>query len=151
VATGQDLIHFLAALPITFLFMVIYHKNFSPLLLLGIPALALIQLGYTYGIGLMISTINIFFRDAERLIGILITFLFYLTPIVYSTEMIPENFRELIPLNPVAPLILNWRSLFMEGQLNWIYLGISGAYAILFIIIGQTIYKRLSWRFAEFL
>ncbi len=151
VSTGQDLIHFIAALPITFIFMLIYHKNFSPMLFIGVPLLAIIQLGYTYGLGLMISTINIFFRDAERLIGIFITFLFYLTPIVYSTDMIPENFRHLIPLNPVAPLILNWRSLFLEGTLNWNYVGITLGYAALFIITGHAIYRRLSWKFAEFL
>lgn len=147
----QDLIHFLAALPIIFIFMFIYNRPLSPLLLVGIPLLCMIQLLYTYSLGLLISTTNLFFRDVERLIGIFITFLFYLTPIVYSVDMVPMEYRHLIPLNPVAPLMLSWRLLFFEGTLNPWYLLISVAYGLVFLMIGQFTYNRLSWRFAEVL
>jgi lipopolysaccharide transport system permease protein len=151
VVSTQDLIHFLAALPIIFGFMLIYQKPFSPLLLVGVPALAMIQLLYTYSLGLIVSTVNIFFRDAERLIGIFITFLFYLTPIVYNLDMVPEEFRKYVILNPLAPLILNWRGLFLEGNLNGSWLVLSTVYGLFFLVMGQWIYKKLSWRFAEVL
>lgn len=151
VVAAQDAIHFLAALPVVFLFMIIYGKGFSPMLLLGIPLLGLLQFTYTYSLGLLVASLNIFVRDLERLVGILITFLFYLTPIVYSVEMVPEQYRPYLTLNPVAPLILAWRSLFLHGTLEWSYIGICAAYGIVFTLIGHLVFRRLSWRFAEVL
>lgn len=145
----QDLIHFIAALPIIFLFMFIYGKSFSPILFIGIPLLCAIQLLYTYSLGLFVSTANLFFRDIERLVGIFITFLFYFTPIVYSMQMVPDEYQFLVKLNPVGPLIMNWRNLFFEGTLNMEYVGISLCYGLLFLALGQFTYRRLSWRFAE--
>jgi lipopolysaccharide transport system permease protein len=151
VVAMQDMIHFFAAIPIIFVLMIIFHKSFSPLLIIGIPILGFIQLLYTYSLGLLISTVNVFFRDLERLVTIFITFLFYLTPIVYSPEMIPEKFQPYLILNPVAPLMINWRNLFMDGTLNWSYVLLTLGYGLLFLCIAQPIYNRLSWRFAEVL
>ena len=151
VVTLQDLIHFLISIPILFLFMLIYHKSFSPMLLVGIPILCVIQTLYTYGLSLIIASINLFFRDLSHIVSIVMNFAFYLTPIVYSEDMIPEQFRPLICLNPAAPLIINWRNLFIHGTMNWNYVLISLAYGIFFALVSQIVYRKLSWRFAEVL
>jgi len=151
VVSIQDMLHFFASVPIILLFMAIYKKSFSWWLIPGIPALALIQFTYTYSIGLTISSINLFFRDLERIIGVLMTFLFYLTPIVYASDMIPDGYRNLIYLNPVAPLMMNWRLLFLEGRMDPILLLASLGYAVLFLVISHLVYRKLVWRFAEVL
>ena len=151
VVSIQDMLHFLASVPIIFLFMGIYGKPFSWWLIPGIPALALIQFAYTYSIGLAISSVNLFFRDLEKLIGVLMTFLFYLTPIVYSTDMVPEEYRAYTVLNPVAPLMMSWRLLFFEGRLDAGLIGMSLGYASVFLILSHLIYRKLVWRFAEVL
>lgn len=151
VVSLQDMIHFAVSLPIIFFFMYMFGKPFSPILLVGVPLMLLIQLLYSYSLGLFISTVNLFFRDLERLIGIFMTFLFYLTPIVYVPEMVPEKYKSLLLLNPVTPLIMNWRELFLHGNLDWIYLAASFGYGVVFVVIAQYVYRRLVWRFAEVL
>jgi lipopolysaccharide transport system permease protein len=151
VVSVQDMLHFFASLPIIFIFMSVYGKEFSWALIPGIPTLALIQFAYTYSIGLTISSINLFFRDLERIIGVFMTFLFYLTPIVYSSDMIPEGVRRFIFLNPVAPLMMNWRLLFLEGRLDSAFLSASIAYATVLLVISHLVYRKLVWRFAEVL
>ncbi len=145
----QDMIHFILSIPVIILFMFIYHKSPGLSWLYGLPLLLGIQFLMTYGISLMVSSINLFFRDIERLTGIFTTLLFYFTPVIYPETMIPERYKQLINLNPIAPLMISWRNLFLNNTLEVSLVTISLVYSIFAFIIGYLVYKKLSWRFAE--
>ncbi|MBI4690163.1 MAG: ABC transporter permease [Nitrospirae bacterium] len=148
----QEMIHFILSIPVIVLFLFIYHKSPSFSWLYGIPILLVIQFMMAYGISLMLSSLNLFFRDLERLTVIFSTFLFYFTPIIYSESMVPKEYRYLINLNPLSPLMISWRNLFLNGVLEPTDLAISFAYSLIALILGYYIvYKRLSWKFAEVL
>jgi len=147
----QDTIHFILSIPVIILFMLIYHQFPSLSWLYGIPILLFIQFLMIYGISLMISSINLFFRDLERLVIIFMTFIFYFTPIIYPETMIPEKYKHLINFNPLAPLMISWRNLFLKGTLNSESVLISLIYSTIAFILGYQIYKKLSWKFAEVL
>ena len=134
-----------------FTFCFIFHQRPSLSWLWGIPMLMAIQFLMTYGVSLLISSINLFFRDLERLTGIIITFMFYLTPIIYPETMIPENYRDLINLNPLSPLMISWRKLFLEGTIDPLSIMTSFVYALVAAAVGHMVYKRLVWKFAEVL
>ncbi|MBM4330468.1 MAG: ABC transporter permease [Deltaproteobacteria bacterium] len=147
----QDMIHFVLATPVIVLFLFIYHKSPSLSWLYGIPVLLIIQFLMTYGISLIVSSTNLFFRDLERLTIIFTTLLFYFTPVIYPETMIPEKYKQFINLNPLSPLMVNWRNLFLSGTLELSYLTISLGYALLSFAIGYLVYRKLSWKFAEVL
>jgi lipopolysaccharide transport system permease protein len=147
----QDMIHFVLSIPVIMLFMAIYHKPIGWIWIIGIPILLFIQFLFTYGISLAVSSINLFFRDLERLITILITLILYFTPIFYPETMIPARFGFYLKLNPLAPLMVSWRNLFLKNQLDFSYLMISFGYGLLFLVLGYLIYRKLSWKFAEVL
>ena len=154
----QDMIHFILSIPVIVLFLLIFREAPSLSWLYGIPLLLLIHLFLTYGIVLIISSINLFFRDMEKLTNIFIMLLFYCTPIFYSVDKIPHKYRLIVDLNPqklivylnpLAPLIINWRNLLLHGSLELHYLVVSVFHAALAAAIGYLIYKKLSWKFAE--
>jgi lipopolysaccharide transport system permease protein len=147
----QDMIHFLLAIPVIVLFIFIYRK--SPFLSwsYGIPTLLMLQFMLTYGICLIAASINLFFRDLERLIIIFTTLLFYFTPVVYSETMIPERFKIYLVFNPLALLMVSWRNIFLYGSLNPAYLALIFVYSITALGAGYFIYRKLSWKFAEVL
>lgn len=147
----QDMIHFVLSIPVIVLFLYLSHKSPSLSWLYGIPILLGIQFLMTYGISLMISSVNLFFRDLERLAVIFMTLLFYFTPVIYPVDMIPEKYQSLINLNPVAPLMISWRNLYLNGILDLSSLMISLMYGVFALILGNIVYKKLSWRFAEVL
>ncbi len=147
----QDMIHFVFSIPVIVLFIFIYHKSPSFSWLYGIPILLGIQFLMTYGVSLIVSSINLFFRDLERLTVIFITLLFYFTPIIYPETMIPEKYKTLINLNPLAPLMISWRNLFLYGEIELPYLATSLLYALIALALGYIIYRKLSWKFAEVL
>jgi len=147
----QDMIHFILAIPVIVFFMFVYGKQPSFSWFYGIPFLLGVQLFMTYGITLAVSSINLFFRDLERLTTIFTMFLFYATPILYPVTMIPAKYRSVIDINPLAPLMISWRNLFMEGTLKVELLATSLAYGITAYMVGYFIYKKLCWKFAEVL
>lgn len=151
VAVTQDLIHFWASIPIIILFLYYYGLGAHWTWLIGIPLLTLIQLTITYSINLFLASVNLFFRDIEKLVQIFMMFLFYFTPIIYDSSSIPEKFQHLIYFHPIAPLMIAWRKLFMTGELLWIDISQSMLSALIIFVISDLVYRKLQWRFAEIL
>jgi lipopolysaccharide transport system permease protein len=149
VSVLNDGIHFLCAIPVLVIFLFLYGSRPSLSWLIGIPLLALGQFMLVYGLDLAIASLNLFFRDLERLTTLVVTFLFFLTPIVYSESMIPMRYRPLVYLNPAAPIVLNWRELFLSGGLNWAFIALAYVYALVAFAVGTAIYIKLSRKFAE--
>jgi lipopolysaccharide transport system permease protein len=147
----QDLIHFLLAIPIITVVGLVYHRSPTLMWLIGIPVLLVLQLALIVGLALILSSVNLFFRDMERLTMLMMTLLFYFTPVVYSIQQIPEHFRPFLMLNPAAPLMVGWRTLFMQGALDLTALAWGAGHAFLFLTVGSLIYRRLAPKFAEVL
>jgi lipopolysaccharide transport system permease protein len=150
-AVLQDMIHFVLSIPVIIIFMFIYHKSLSWSWLYGIPLLLAIQFVLTYGIALAVASMNLFFRDLERLTSIMTTLLFYFTPIIYPETMVPDKYKALLNLNPLSPLMISWRNLFLHGTLDISSLAIGALYSCIAFVIGHAAYKKLSWKFAEIL
>src|SRR5262249_16292802 len=115
----------------------------------GIPLLAFAQFLAVYGAALTVASVNVLFRDLERLVGIFLQALFFLTPVVYSASMVPAQYHVWIRLNPVAVLIRSWQKLFLDGHLDPLL--VAGAYLCGFVCfaIGSLVYRLLSPRFGE--
>lgn len=117
--------------------------------LLAIPALAL-QVLLTYGIGCLAATVTAFVRDAGHAIGILLTVVFFATPIVYPASMVPQRFRPILEANPVAHLVAWYRAAFTLHELpaagSVLYLVVFSASAAL---LGGLLFLRARPHFAD--
>lgn len=147
----QDLIHFIATLPIILGFLIFYRVELSWTLLFSLPLMLALQFVLAYSLNLLIASVNLFFRDLERVLQLLMTFLFYLTPVLYDESLIPEKFQGLIIVHPVAPLMINWRNIFLHGHIDFTYFLSSCVWAAALLAVSQFTYKKLQWRFAEVL
>jgi lipopolysaccharide transport system permease protein len=147
----QDMIHFAISIPVIVIFLFVYGKAPSTAWLWGIPLLLLTQFLLTYGLSLIVASVNLFFRDMEKFNGLLVSFLFYFTPIIYPMSLVPEEYRATLILNPLAPLMLSWRDLFLGEPLLFARVGLSALFAFVALGLGYVVYRRLSWRFAEVL
>ena len=147
----NDMLHFLLSIPVIILFLFIYGLQPSVTWLLGIPVFLIIQFIITMGFSLAVSALNLFFRDIERIVFIFTSLMFYMTPIIYSEEMVPAEYRTLILSNPLSILFISWRNLLMHGKLNLHDMVLALLYALLVFTIGYLVYRKLKWRFAEVL
>lgn len=144
-------LHFLCTIPVIAVFLYLYGMSPSVSWLWGIPIIAGGQIIITFGLALIFSTLNLFFRDLERFVSLGIMLLFYCTPILYGADMIPKEFSWIIHYNPLANMIMAWRDLLMNGHLDYIYIAYLYTSGIVILIIGLWVFNKLKYRFAEIL
>ncbi len=114
------------------------------------PFILLIQYILLLGIGFIVSSVTVYFRDLEHIIGVVLMAAFYATPIVYNIQQLPHALQVLVNLNPMTHLINGYRDIFYYHQMPnmkmlLILLGIS----IVLTIVGYFIFKKLQKGFAE--
>jgi len=146
-----QLVNFIFSLPVLIGLVYFYGGSLTIEWLIGIPILILIQFAIVYGLVLVISVANAYFRDLEYLINVLISLLFWMTPIVYPLEAVPEAYQGILVMNPVTYLIQAWRDLFFNNTLNWNNISISLVTAAIVLIAGLLIFKKFEKRLDEVL
>lgn len=143
-----DMIHFMITIPVYVGLMTLSGKAPGTTWMIGVPILLLAQASFTYGAAVIIAAVNALLRDLEQLIRILLLLLFYLTPILFPVDMVPEGLTWLLVLNPIAPMMIAWRTLLVENTLSP-YLGLAVVYALLSLTVAVPVYRKISWRLAE--
>ena len=114
------------------------------------PVILLIQYILLIGISLFVSSITVYFRDLQHFIGIALQLLFYATPIVYATNIIPVSYQWILRLNPMTFIIDGYRSIFYyQQQPDFISLGITLLVSLILCVVGYLLFSKLQKRFAE--
>lgn len=114
------------------------------------PVILLIQYILLLGISFIVSSITVYVRDLEHIIGVVLMAAFYGTPIVYKLEQLPANLQVIMQLNPMTHLINAYRDIFYYQQMpNFKILGIILLIGLAFTVSGYFIFKKLQKGFAE--
>jgi lipopolysaccharide transport system permease protein len=147
VTTG--LIHFTLALPVLVVFLLVDGVKLTPFILI-LPLLQLVQFILTITLAYFLAALNVTFRDTQHTLGILLQFLFYLSPIFYELKSIPTQYWYPYSLNPMVHLVTCYRQILMWGvQPDWLALAIICGLTLLALPIGFWVFKRQSLRFVE--
>ena len=114
------------------------------------PFILLIQYVLLLGIGFIVSSVTVYFRDLEHIIGVVLMAAFYATPIVYKIEQLPHTLQVLVNLNPMTHLINAYRDIFYYHQMpNMKIFLVLLAASVILTVIGYFIFKKLQKGFAE--
>ncbi len=123
------------------------------LTLLLLPLVWLPQLLLTAGLGYFTSGLTVFLRDIPQSLGVILNLWFYLTPIVYPVEKIPEQWQFLVFwCNPLTAIAEVYRDLILTGEVrHWMELGIASIISTVIFYIGFLVYQKLRPAFADVL
>lgn len=143
-------VNMLFSMIIVFLAVIVsgYWFNFKALLFL--PLVMLLEYVFALGITFLFSSITVYFRDMEQIVGLIMMAWIYITPIMYNMEYVPEQLRWLVMLNPMTSIIemyhqiLYYRVLPTEN-----YMIIAFVSSLLMFVIGVLVFVKLERRFAE--
>lgn len=103
-----------------------------------------------FGLSLSLSSLNLKYRDFYQLWDIALQLGFFLSPIVYDANLIPERFRFVYSLNPVTSLIQSTRSIFLLHQLPSTFdIGVIVSSVVILLLVGFLVFGRLEKGFAE--
>jgi lipopolysaccharide transport system permease protein len=145
------MVNFLLSVPILVVCSLVYGDGPGWIWLLGVPLLGLAQLAVTGGVALTVSALNVHFRDCEYLIGVAINLLFWVTPILYPMERVPERFQGVIAMNPLSGIMEAWRRLFMYNVIDWRQAGPLLAGSVGVFVLGLLLFQWLNRNLDEVL
>ncbi|PPF60171.1 ABC transporter permease [Clavibacter californiensis] len=132
---------FVASLPVLAAFAIVAGARLDVHVLL-FPLAVLIQAALLLGIGLIIAPLVVFFRDLERAVKLVLRFLFYASPIVYSSSDLPAELHPWAALNPLTGVFGLYRAAFFPSELDWYAVGVSAAISVGLVAVGALVFRR---------
>ncbi len=115
-----------------------------------VPLLFFIQFVFTLGLSLPLAALNLYFHDVRYLVGVVLTLWFYVTPIIYSVDIVDERYRILFDLNPIALFVNAYRRVVLSDVspgLDRLLLG--AAVATITFLVGYYLFKKMEPGFAD--
>jgi lipopolysaccharide transport system permease protein len=149
VAVAVPLIDLLAGLPVLVVFILADGGGLTPTFLL-LPVLIALQFLLVLGMGFLLASLHVTFRDIGHLLGVALMMLFYLTPVFYSMDMVPDSLHSVYVLNPIVHFMVSYRRILLEGLMpDWWALAAIAVFAGLLLRIGWTFFVRAQFTFEE--
>lgn len=149
-AVGVALVDF--AINFAMLIMLMIWYGFAPgWQILALPGFVLLAFFASLGPGLWLTAINVKYRDVRYVIPFIVQFGLYVSPVGFSSQIVPEQWRLLYSLNPIVGVIdgFRWSILGGESQLYLPSLGISLAVTLLFLWLGIRQFRKMEHSFAD--
>lgn len=156
----SNLINFLISLPVFFLLALLFGQPIRGWVLF-LPVTIFLQVLFTIGLGFLLATLNTFFRDTQFILNVLLLAGFFLTPVFYPINRVPNeatlmgielhNIQVwLRRLNPMASIIASYRDLLYYGQPTGLdFLFRTTLTVLVVLVIGYTVFIHYSSRFGE--
>jgi len=147
----SSLVNFLLSLVVLFAVLAIFGPR-HPEGLLALPLLVAIQLVMNLGFAYLLAAANVFFRDVQHILGILLTAWYFLTPVLFSVEIVANRptERELLYLNPMTAIIVSYQRALLDGLgPDWPRLAYSLAFALVIFALGFWYFRRSKDDFEE--
>ncbi len=120
------------------------------MLLLPLVLIPLILL--SCGLSFLAASLSVFFRDIQHLIGVIIQILFFMTPIFYPIQAIPEQYRWVMQINPLSSIVEQARTIFLYGKmLDWTMYGTGLLISLVIFQLGLVWFIKTKRGFADVL
>ncbi len=110
-----------------------------------LPVLMLLTLGLSISLGLLLGVFNVFMRDIGQVVPVVLQAFFWLTPIVYSVEILPADVRDIFKLNPLFPLVTAYHDVLLYGRTpDWISLLPLAIATVVLGVLSLVVFRRAS-------
>ena len=122
----------------------------NPLALLCLIPVWIVEYILALGVAFLASAVTVYFRDMEHILGIVIMAWQYLTPVLYSYDIVPDRYKVIFNLNPMTPIITAYREILYHSKvpdlsnLLWAL-----ALGLAVLLVGWIAFSKLKRRFAE--
>ncbi len=130
------------------LFVTGYGVNLKALLYF--PIIMVIEFVMALGMALIFSALTVYLRDLQHIMGIVTMAWQFLTPIMYSEEMIPEEMRVFWRFNPMTAVIIAYRDILYYKQAPQLGTLVEAAvFGLILVVVGELLFRKLQRNFAE--
>ncbi len=145
----SSLLDFAVALIMMFVLLAIYRVPIGLSFLL-LPVWLLLILLFAIGVGLLMAALTVTYRDVQYILPVALQFLMYASPVLYALSRVPENFRSIYNLNPLASVMECFRwSLVGSSPVSLTNITYSAAIGLIVFVLGAFAFKRMERTFAD--
>lgn len=118
--------------------------------LFAVPVVVAIAALFAMGLGLFLATVNVFYRDVEQTVGLVLQFWFWVTPIVYPANALPAFMETLLAWNPMWPVVRAMQAIFVENRFPaWETLIYPLVVAVTLAWLARAVFERLANEFVD--
>lgn len=130
-------------------FIFIYYRFLPPIQVFLIPFFLLIALSCTLGFGVLLTALNVKYRDFKHIVPFIVQVGFYITPIGYNSKIIPSAYKYIYGLNPMVGVIDGFRWCLLGDQMDIILLIESIFISVIVLISGIVYFRKFERTFAD--
>jgi lipopolysaccharide transport system permease protein len=144
------LVNFAVSCLLLAVMLIWYHVTPSWMAIPMIPALLLLMILTATGVGCWLAAVYIQYRDVRQIVPFIVQIWMYVSPVVYPLSLVPERYRTLYSLNPMAGIIQTFRVVLLRtGEIPWGALGMSTIVGLALFLGGTLYYRRTEHLFAD--
>lgn len=143
-------INMLYSFIILLILVVIFAEKINFLAWTFLPIIMLSEYILTLGISFILAAITVYIRDIEHIVRILMMSWQFLTPIMYSVDMVPDKLMKYYELNPMLSITCVYRDILYYAKIPELNIIVTSYFiSLLFLLIGFVVFSKLKIRFAE--
>lgn len=125
-----------------------YHISITWRFLLIVP-LSILITTLALGMGILFSALNARYRDVRYALPFLLQVWMFISPVIYPSSLVPQEWRWLFILNPLTGIIESYRASLFGLAVNWWGLGLSVVFTLLVLLFSAYSFRRMERSFAE--
>lgn len=129
--------------------MMVFYQFAPPVQVLFLPLFIILAFLSSFGVGLYLTALNVKYRDFRYIVPFIVQFGLYISPVGWTSDRIPEQWRMLYSLNPMVGVIDGFRWCIVGTQPYWPAVIISIVVSLLFLVIGIAYFRKTEKSFAD--
>lgn len=148
--TVTNFVNFLPSIPLIFLVTYLETGLSASWTWLWMFPLAVLLFIFTYSLSFILACLYVYLRDLKHLIGLIVQLWLYVTPILFSPSMVPEQFRWVIWANPLSGFFVSLRMALFEHRAPTLdAIGVFAAWTLLLLLVGERVRRKYSSKIVE--
>lgn len=115
-----------------------------------LPLVMIVEYMFALGCTFLASSLTVYFRDLQHILGIVAMGWQFLTPVMYSVDMVPEDLLNIFYLNPMTTIIMAYRDILYYGRIPAMEtIGLPFVISAVTLLLGVCVFHQLQRNFAE--
>lgn len=146
----SQLVNMLLSFLVVFAALIVSGKGINAFLLPYLIPIVIVEYLLALGMAFIASSLTVYFRDLEYILGVITMAWQFLSPVMYSVDMVPESLRKIFMLNPMTSIIIAYRDVLyykQQPQLSTLLLAMT--LGVVLLIIGWILFEKLQKHFVE--
>lgn len=132
-----------------FAVMMIYYRWPLTPAVLWLPVFLLGAILAASGTGLILSALNVSFRDVKYAVPFMVQMGLFVTPVIYPVRYVPAKWQALMGLNPMAGVVIGFRHALLGSAASWQVIAVSLCTSVILFVAGLLIFRRMEAKFAD--